>query len=350
VTEAIYILPPHQVPSQSSLREWSRDATVPAFPSMTASNRVMADYLEQMAKHLPEDSSSPLASGGQPEDIAHDTYFSIRRKATIEPAVFARMVLIARVIFLRDVEQAKVTTSESVLSSIDQSLSALTECVFGAGVDAARHVTLWVWSEKSGDSMHRWVRGHQLFAALTQGLIFALQELGRGLREGRSQQVRGWSDLSANLLRGSAAAFQFTGDFPQQDYAEVIRPSMMPPQSEVGLSGLMSIDHRFLVQMMRDMRPALKALYEQEQRRHEELSNGLTSVYDSHIHVCERFVGKQPSILTVGRSERSGPSLIEQFKSLRLKPFEQPPRTTRLPHSTAAPAEAAVRCPFSSVK
>jgi hypothetical protein len=260
------------------------------------------------------------------------------------------MVLATRVMFLRDVEQARVTVSQDVLSVIDESLSALTACVLGPSVVAARQVTLWEWSDQSQESMVRWVRGHQLFAALTQGLIFTFQELGRALREGKSQQVRRWSDLSSNLLRGSAAAFEFTGDFPPEDYAEVIRPSMMPPQSEVGLSGLMSIDHRFLVQAMRDMRPALKALHEQDQARHEELSKDLTSVYDSHIHVCERFVGKQPSILTAGRSERSGPSLIEQFKTLRLKPFEQPARATRLPQSNRASAETVARCPFSTLK
>lgn len=350
--EPLYILPPDHVPSESSLHAWTTgvSARFPAFPAVGLSNSEMADYLERLNESLPANGSSLLEPAGQAEDVAHDAYFFIGRRTGEEASVFARMVLATRIIFLRDVERAQVSVSQNVLSAIDESLGVLTECIFGASADAARRVTVWEWSDQRQESKLRWVRGHQLFAALTQGLIFTFQELARALREGKSSQVRRWSDVSASLLRGSAAAFEFTGDFAPEDYAAVIRPSMMPPQSEVGLSGLMSIDHRFLVRAMRDMRPSLKALHDQDQARHQKLSKDLSSVYDSHIHVCERFVGKQPSILTAGRTERSGPSLIEQFKTLRLKPFEEPVRTTRLAQGNRAAADMAARCPFSTLK
>jgi hypothetical protein len=169
--------------------------------------------------------------------------------------------------------------------------------------------------------------------------------MGRALRAGKNDEVQKWADLSISLLRGSAAAFAFTGDFPVEEYANTVRPSMMPPESEVGLSGLMSIDHRFLAQTMRDMRPALKSLSEQDPARHHGIASALGAVYDNHIHVCERFVGARPSILTEGRTKKSGPSLIEQFKTLRLKPFEQAARAARLTdaskeHAPDPPIEA----------
>jgi hypothetical protein len=93
-----------------------------------------------------------------------------------------------------------------------------------------------------------------------------------------------------------------------------------------------------MAQTIRDMRPVLKALAEQEPERHQLLAKAVSNVYDSHIHVCERFVGSSPSILTAGRTERSGPSLVEQFKTLRLKPFE---------HSHSAPRIAINRSPLA---
>jgi hypothetical protein len=145
-------------------------------------------------------------------------------------------------------------------------------------------------------------------------------------------------------LRASGAAFVFTGDFPPGEYEGTIRPSMTPPISPIGLSGLMSVDHRYLAQTIRDMRPVLKALADHEPDRHDRIAAAISGVYDSHIHVCERFVGGRPSILTAGRTERSGPSLIEQFKNLRLKPFEHTQRALRL--TSDHEPSVIVECPF----
>jgi hypothetical protein len=118
----------------------------------------------------------------------------------------------------------------------------------------------------------------------------------------------------------------------------------------------MSIDHRCFVQLIGKMKPALRLLREQEPLRHRQISEGMASVYDSHIHVCERFVGDRPSLLTAGRTEKSGPELIEHFKNMRLKPLEATahaapvaavPSSEQCPHTktqTAAPEKA---CGFS---
>jgi hypothetical protein len=113
---------------------------------------------------------------------------------------------------------------------------------------------------------------------------------------------------------------------------------MMPPVSETNLSGLMSLDHRVLVQTMRDMKPALLSLHEQEPLLHGRLQQEMATVYDRHIHVCERFVGDLPSLLTAHAAKKSGPSLIEQFKTLRMKAFDAPVHAHRLNQG----------CPFSA--
>ena len=178
--------------------------------------------------------------------------------------------------------------------------------------------------------MTRWIRGHQVFAALSQGLIFSFLALGRAIKAGDGAETRRWAELAIRLLEGSGAAFVFTGDFSVEEYMDVVRPSMMPPLSEISLSGLMSLDHRFLVQTMRDMRPALRALHEQEPELHGRMQKELAMVYDRHIHVCERFVGERPSLLTARHAKKSGPSLIEQFKTLRMKAMDAPLHAQRL--------------------
>lgn len=89
------------------------------------------------------------------------------------------------------------------------------------------------------------------------------------------------------------------------------------------------------------MRPALKALREQDAARHNMLCAELTDVYDQHIYVCERFVGQRPSIRTAASTELAGPALLEQFKSLRLKPFEHERRVARV--ASGVPARCPVR-------
>ncbi len=355
LTDPLDMLLPRDIPSESFVADWiaiTHDKDLR--PSNRVGNGVSTNLavLEEMRNALsriPAAGRAVLDPEGVVEDLAHDAYFHIRRVENDAPTHFGRMAIHARLIFLRDVAESSVTIPHSDLEVIDRSFADLLSCLAGGAVNSAPAATAWELPEKSCQAKPRWVRGHQIFAALTQGLIFSFQCMGRALRAGKNDGLQKWADLSISLLRGSGAAFAFTGDFPVAEYANTVRPSMMPPESEVGLSGLMSIDHRFLAQTMRDMRPALKSLSEHDPARHQGIASALGAVYDNHIHVCERFVGARPSILTEGRTKKSGPSLIEQFKTLRLKPFEQAARTARLTgheSTLCAPKKVAGGCPF----
>jgi hypothetical protein len=340
LTDPLDMLLPRDIPSESFVADW---VSITHNSNLTSSNRVgngaftnlaMLEEMRQLLSRLPQEGRAVPDPEGVVEDLAHDAYFHIRRVENDTPAHFARTAIHGRLIFLREVAEAPFTIPHTYLDEIDRSFADLLSCLAGGVVNSAPAATSWESRGTSCQPKPRWVRGHQIFAALTQGLIFSFQCMGRALRAGKDEEVQKWADLSISLLRGSAAAFAFTGDFPVEEYANTVRPSMMPPESEVGLSGLMSIDHRFLAQTMRDMRPALKSLSEHDPARHHGIASALSAVYDNHIHVCERFVGARPSILTEGRTKKSGPSLIEQFKTLRLKPFEQASRAARLTDSS----------------
>jgi hypothetical protein len=312
--------------------------------SIFPTNRNIAAELSRVLTTLRPDRGGAGQQETPDEDSAHDAYFQVVRTRSDSPAVFVHSLVAAREIFLHETAAEPVGLSHSRLHAIDKGFADLTASVQGNPRGSEPYVSIWEVGPSECDSVSRWVRGHQVFAVLTQGLIYCFRALQQAIRAGNHCALQTYADLCIALLRASAAAFELTGDIPVEDYEEVIRPSMMPPQAPVSLSGLMSADHRFLAQTMRDMRPALKSLHEQEPARHDSISAALAEVYDSHIHVCERFVGGKPSLLTAGRTERSGPSLIEQFKTLRLKPFEQAQRAARVtPHS---PNQSGIRCPF----
>jgi hypothetical protein len=237
-----------------------------------------------------------------------------------------------------------VTVPSEQLERIDRAFADLLSCLFGDTANRGRSVTVWSSPPATHDAMRRWVNGHLTFAVLTQGLIISFRALGQALRNGQEEEVSRWADLSVSLFRGSSGAFLFTGDFAPGEYENIIRPSMSPPALPICLSGLMSADHRYLSLLLRDMRPALTLLAERDPERHEEMAAALAGVYDSHIHVCERFVGARPSLLTQERTEKPAPSQLEQFRTLRLKAFEHEPPEAR--PARPRPAATLGECPF----
>lgn len=342
---------PDQVPEESAAAEWT--LRHPVFASLLSAdsgdagcftNLEITGLLDEVLKNLPAAGRFLENPEGQPDDLAHDAYFHVRRMAGEEPAVFVRSILAARLVFLKEAEEQAVTISHANLERIDRGLADLLSCVCGGEVGGGKHATRWHLPAQECAAMQRWVHGHLAFAVLSQGLILSFRAMGQAFRQGQTEELLKWANLSLSLLWASGASFVFTGDFPANEYENTIRPSMTPPISAIGLSGLMSADHRNMAQTIRDMRPVLKAFGDQFPEQHDLLAEAMANVYDCHRFVCERFVGASPSILTAGRTERSGPSLIEQFKTLRLKPFEHPQRTARL--TVEKTATNVGECPF----
>jgi hypothetical protein len=269
--------------------------------------------------------------------MAHDAYFHVERVENDVPRVFVGMGIAARIALLNEVAAAPVRIGNDLLSDMDRALADLTAGLSYDEAESANpgYVAIWKSHGNKPDAMRRWIRGHQVFAALTQGLVFSFQAMGHAMRGGKYDQVRKWANLSVSLLAGSGAAFVFTGDFSNEEYNTIVRPSMSPPMSPICLSGLMSADHRFFVETLREMKPVLRALHEREPKLHRRIQEEISRVYDRHIHVCERFVGKRPSLLTAGRTDKSGPELIEQFKKARIKSFETTAHASRLPAQAA---------------
>ena len=283
-----------------------------------------------------------LVSREAAEDHAHDAFFHVVRVDDEPCAVFVRAVLSSRLILLDEVERDLLASHSADAQDIDQALTEVCVRLLGSRAPAGfphLHHTLDGFTVPSMPDelayrertvLLRWIRGHQIFAVLTQSLVVAYHALAAAVRADDTAAIHAHVGLCLSLLRGSAASLRFTSQFSETAYNDFVRPRMVPPTAALPLSGLMSADHRALVRTMRDMKPAFLALREREPARYEMLHDALADVYDSHIHVCERFVGEQQSLLTAGRTEKSGPDLIRHFKSLRMKVLERDPRVEPL--------------------
>lgn len=166
----------------------------------------------------------------------------------------------------------------------------------------------------------RWLRGHQIFAVITQGLILVVQALASAARHGDAGRVEAQVLALAHLYRASAAAFRFTADFPRSHYEQLIRPSMSEPHAPAGFSGTLSPDHACLVRALMAAQPAFDAAARSCPAALAEAREALAAMYADHKLVCARLAGlEQPSIrsaaLTADR-QASG-DLLDRFHERR---------------------------------
>ena len=334
---------PDAVPGRGPVQRWARERWANSGPAPTAGAMESSGLQLILTEALSRISSSTWLGTrhGEAGDDAHDAYFRVQRVDAEPPPAFVRMLLAARLLLLQEAATNAAEHTQPFLQAMDQSLADLLAALIPADRRLSAVVSDWEFSRTPQHlPLHRWIAGHQLFAALTQGLILSFSALGNAIRTGDHAEARRWAEGATTLLHGSAAAFAFTGDFAPEEYEQWIRPTMAPPFTAVSLSGLMSADHRALAQQMRDMRPAFRALADREPDLHHAMAHALAVVYDQHILVCQRFVGSQPSLLVAGKTEKPGPQVIQQFKALRQKAFEYQPKLGRL-------APTPPRCPMS---
>lgn len=170
------------------------------------------------------------------------------------------------------------------------------------------------------DPTQRWIIGHHIFAALTQGLIFALHQLKHTLVTGDDPQATEALELSTSLFNGTAAAFQFATDFSAATYDETVLPTMMPPYMPPGLSGVLSPDHQYFIRVLTALKPHFHEIADSLRPVYTRFAQAFQLVYDSHKQVCAEFGGnKRPSLL--GRAPSAEPAVeeLEELKFARMK-------------------------------
>jgi len=267
---------------------------------------------------------APAACAAAADDAALDSYFGIVRVQGDAPRIFLRGVLQANLILLEEVHAGGSSLDEAELHKLDDALAAVVSHVLGLPRDPPARVGILNRAPARGsDPIRRWILGHHVFVMLTQGLILALQDVEDALLGDRTGDIAAALDLATMLMQGTAVAFRFTGDFAPTQYRDTVRPTMMPPLAPEGLSGVLSPDHRQLLQILGRLRPRLKDLQLSARDGYDRFVTAFRGAYDDHIHVCSRFVGsKEPSLLMKAGEEKSAVQQLEYFKRLRMKVFQ----------------------------
>jgi hypothetical protein len=178
--------------------------------------------------------------------------------------------------------------------------------------------------------LERWRIGHHVFFVLIQGLIMAFRCFEHAMAARDLQQAGAALDLATALMHGSATALRVASDFPPDDYERVVRPSMSPPHVSSGFSGLLSVDHKVMLTVIRRLRPLLAEMPTGLEEKHSRYLVAASAAYDAHKYVCERFKGDaQPSLRQPTGADRPAVDVLEQLKRNRLRTMAPEPTHKR---------------------
>ncbi|MEU9035657.1 hypothetical protein AB0D45_12280 [Streptomyces sp. NPDC048352] len=178
------------------------------------------------------------------------------------------------------------------------------------------------------DALRRWVRGHHVFMVLAQGCALATACMRDSAARGDLPGAEASAAAAEALMRGCQGALLYAGDANREQYNQQIRPTLMPPVAPPKMSGLHWRDHEVLIKELARSREAWEWLAARGSVRPAAFRAALGEAYDSHIGVCDHFVGDQsPSLLAAQGSSRSAVGVIGQFRKIRLSSLPEQPAT-----------------------
>jgi hypothetical protein len=248
---------------------------------------------------------------------AHDGYFRIERAQAPEGPHYLRAIVGGLDLLLQEAASTdELKDYESIgLAMLDLWLAAL-----GRPQAGVLPVVLADMHQRAPDPVRRWVRGHQIFAVITQGLIWTLHRFEHALERDDDDALRDSLRRLARLFRASAAAFRFTADFDPAFYEQAIRPSMSEPHLPAGFSGTLSVDHGHLVSLLKDLRLPLGVARARCPGEYLQMTEALAQVYDDHKWVCARFTGPSATSLLTSSAggERAATDMLDKFKARRV--------------------------------
>jgi hypothetical protein len=327
--------PPDRVPAAPELRlhiDASLRASMAdyALRAETLSHAEAIPVLRALHAQLPacdaivpnHQAPAPRGAAGRllADESAHDRYFHVRRISNPKSTDFVRGAVMAASVFHTEMSENYGPADARRFEAVGLGLAALLGQIGGTRIAPVEQTaTGTLGPPPAFDPRHRWIVGHQIFATLTQGIIFALQEFESAIHESNTPHARDSFELGADLLMASAAAFRFAADFPPSAYSDVIRPSMTAPHVGEGFSGLLSADHRQLVALLLRIRPLMGDAAIRFPPQHQRVTVALNHVYDHHKFVCAEFDGaKKPSLRCPINSTLTGVEQLHRFQRARV--------------------------------
>jgi len=157
----------------------------------------------------------------------------------------------------------------------------------------------------------RWKLGHQMFHLQLAAMNTLLSDAEDALASAR------WSELAETfhhlsiVYDAATATMRYAADFGTELYDRLIRPSMIPPFTSPGFSGVLNLEHKQMTERLK----ALRGRFEQVSREggppgpvHASATRlwaAQSRNRTNHILVCQRFVPAGTSLLSEFFQSRS---------------------------------------------
>jgi hypothetical protein len=163
-----------------------------------------------------------------------------------------------------------------------------------------------------GTELQRWKTGHRVFHAYLVTMVTLLGEGARELPDAAEDRIaRVLVDL-ARLYVASTASMKYASSFTAAAYEQIVRPSMMPPFTRPGFSGVLNVDHRRMLDGLDTLAEALAQRFGPAAdgwpvavaEAWRELQGARRESHRHHGLICRRFVNNGPSLLRAHRLER----------------------------------------------
>jgi hypothetical protein len=154
----------------------------------------------------------------------------------------------------------------------------------------------------AAEAVLRWKLGHHMFHLHLAAM--------NSLDARRQLDTRRWAELTETfdqlriLYDGATATMRYAADFSRELYEKLIRPSMAPPFTSPGFSGLLNLEHELMLDRLRRLRRQFKAT-DRSTALTAEVRGAATRLWEAqsrnrrnHMYVCERFVPDGTSLLS----------------------------------------------------
>ena len=230
-----------------------------------------------------------------------DRYFGVFRVTAGTPEMFGHSAAIAYRTLLADTVDFGTDLDAARWNELCGGLEATIRFAGGSRrVGAPRFAV--PPGHRPRDPHRRWRSGHQVFFPLIQAILVGLRCLAAAILAGDGDGAKESAVFTTDVMRASARALEYAADFSPAAYAREVRPSMMPPGTPQGLSGLMSADHHRMIGCFHEIRPMVAHLEGELREFFAEFVRSVEDTYAAHVHVCDRFNGNHMVSLRMSHS------------------------------------------------
>jgi hypothetical protein len=329
--DELAVLPPELLPnsleSLAECIEQGRGAAREALQPLMESHWRTPDELAPIARDAFERIRAICGSPSQieldpnetPMNRENDRALYIFRTSGVPALVLASSAVQAYVEFLDEIVTAGTDLAAADVGPIQLTFTVIFTLLGGGApsYDLEQEVLLPVATLKaeSHDPLRRWVRGHHAFMVILQWQIILFHCLRRHVEQ-FGGDARGCELLKLLILsmRATLQAFRFTAEFTSDAYAQLVRPTLMPPAAPAGMSGLNWRDHQYLLKGLTKLDGSFGSADDVIRGLYAMLKAELRDVYDGHKYVCSRFVGEDAVSLM---SKTSAVAILERLKEQR---------------------------------